>query len=132
MSDRGLPTPRPGALRCKTLPRDASESAPPAEAFTAGSRSSAKSVRPVARDGACRARAGPGLRVPREGAFNGDRADDRRSGGRRRTNDEVAAALSLSPRTVQWNLSKIYRKVGVRSRMELAAALARVNQARER
>ena len=48
------------------------------------------------------------------------------------TNDEVAAALSLSPRTVQWNLSKIYRKVGVRSRTELAAALPGVEQARER
>ncbi len=41
-----------------------------------------------------------------------------------RTNDEVAVALSLSPRTVQWNLSKIYRKLGVRSRTELAAARA--------
>jgi DNA-binding CsgD family transcriptional regulator len=33
---------------------------------------------------------------------------------------------------VQWNLSKIYRKVGVRSRTELAAALPGVEQARER
>jgi DNA-binding CsgD family transcriptional regulator len=32
---------------------------------------------------------------------------------------------------VQWNLSKIYRKVGVRSRTELAAALAGTEQARE-
>ncbi|HEV2901842.1 MAG TPA: AAA family ATPase [Gaiellaceae bacterium] len=48
------------------------------------------------------------------------------------TNDEVAAALSLSPRTVQWNLSKIYRKVGVRSRTELAAALPAVDHARGR
>jgi ATP/maltotriose-dependent transcriptional regulator MalT len=49
-----------------------------------------------------------------------------------RTNNEVAAALALSPRTVQWNLSKIYRKVGVRSRTELAAALAGADEARER
>ena len=41
-----------------------------------------------------------------------------------RTNREVADALFISPRTVQWNLSKIYRKLGVRSRAELAAKLA--------
>ena len=40
-------------------------------------------------------------------------------------NYEVAQALSMSPKTVEWNLSKIYRKVGVRSRTELAAKLAR-------
>ena len=38
-----------------------------------------------------------------------------------RSNHEVAAALHLSPKTVEWNLSKIYRKLGVRSRAELAA-----------
>ena len=38
-----------------------------------------------------------------------------------RKNREVAAELSLSPNTVAWNLSKIYRKLGVRSRTELAA-----------
>jgi hypothetical protein len=31
----------------------------------------------------------------------------------------------LSPKTIEWNLSKIYRKLGVRSRTELAAKLAR-------
>jgi DNA-binding CsgD family transcriptional regulator len=36
----------------------------------------------------------------------------------------VADALFISPKTVQWNLSKIYRKLGVRSRAELAAKLA--------
>jgi DNA-binding NarL/FixJ family response regulator len=41
-----------------------------------------------------------------------------------RTNDEVATELSLSTRTVQWNLTKIYRKLGVRSRTELAASLS--------
>ncbi|MDP9343396.1 MAG: tetratricopeptide repeat protein [Actinomycetota bacterium] len=39
------------------------------------------------------------------------------------TNQEVAAALFMSVNTVQWNLSKIYRKLGVRSRTELAARL---------
>ena len=37
------------------------------------------------------------------------------------TNVEVAAALHVSRKTVEWNLSKIYRKLGVRSRTELAA-----------
>ena len=41
-----------------------------------------------------------------------------------RTYREVADALFISPKTVQWNLSKIYRKLGVRSRGELAAKLA--------
>jgi DNA-binding CsgD family transcriptional regulator len=41
-----------------------------------------------------------------------------------RRNREVAADLSLSPNTVAWNLSKIYRKLGVSSRTELAARVA--------
>jgi DNA-binding CsgD family transcriptional regulator len=40
------------------------------------------------------------------------------------TNREVAAALFVAPRTVEWNLSKIYAKLGVRSRSELAGRLA--------
>lgn len=44
-----------------------------------------------------------------------------------RTNREIAAELHLSPKTVEWNLSKIYRKLGVRSRTELAATLARAD-----
>ena len=38
-----------------------------------------------------------------------------------RSNAEVAAALHVSRKTVEWNLSKVYRKLGVRSRTELAA-----------
>ena len=38
-----------------------------------------------------------------------------------RSNKEVAQALHLSPKTVEWNLSKIYRRLGVHSRTELAA-----------
>ena len=41
-----------------------------------------------------------------------------------RSNKEVAAALSLSPKTVEWNLSKVYAKLGVRSRAELASRRA--------
>jgi DNA-binding CsgD family transcriptional regulator len=42
-----------------------------------------------------------------------------------RTNQQVADALFVSPKTVEWNLSKVYRKLHVRSRAELAAKLAR-------
>jgi DNA-binding NarL/FixJ family response regulator len=41
------------------------------------------------------------------------------------TNHEVASRLFFSPKTVEWNLSKIYRKLHVRSRTELAAKLAK-------
>jgi DNA-binding CsgD family transcriptional regulator len=41
-----------------------------------------------------------------------------------RKNREVAAELCLSPNTVAWNLSKIYRKLGVRSRTQLAAQIS--------
>jgi DNA-binding NarL/FixJ family response regulator len=43
-------------------------------------------------------------------------------------NREVAAELSLSPNTVVWNLSKIYRKLGVSSRTELAARMTATPQ----
>jgi DNA-binding CsgD family transcriptional regulator len=43
-------------------------------------------------------------------------------------NREVAAELSLSPNTVAWNLSKVYRKLGVSSRTELAAHVAAKTQ----
>lgn len=40
------------------------------------------------------------------------------------TYQEVGDALFISPKTVQWNLSKIYRKLSIRSRAQLVAALA--------
>ncbi|HXJ64348.1 MAG TPA: AAA family ATPase [Actinomycetota bacterium] len=40
-----------------------------------------------------------------------------------RTNREAADALFMSVNTIEWNLSRIYRKLGVRSRTELAAKL---------
>lgn len=43
------------------------------------------------------------------------------------TNREVAAALFMSVRTVEANLSKIYRKLGIESRSELAGRLASEN-----
>jgi DNA-binding CsgD family transcriptional regulator len=44
---------------------------------------------------------------------------------RGRPNADVARELFVSPKTVEWNLSKIYKKLGVRGRAELAAKLAR-------
>jgi DNA-binding NarL/FixJ family response regulator len=40
------------------------------------------------------------------------------------TNRQVAAALHLSPKTVDANLSRVYRKLGIRSRAELGARMA--------
>jgi len=41
------------------------------------------------------------------------------------TNAEIAAAMFVTVRTVESNLSRCYRKLGIRSRVELAAALTR-------
>jgi DNA-binding CsgD family transcriptional regulator len=41
-----------------------------------------------------------------------------------RSNREVAGELFMSPKTVEAHLSRIYRKLGVRSRAELAHKLA--------
>ena len=38
------------------------------------------------------------------------------------TNREVAAELFLSVKTVQFHLTRVYAKMGIRSRAELAAA----------
>jgi DNA-binding CsgD family transcriptional regulator len=44
------------------------------------------------------------------------------------TNREVAAALFMSPKTVEANLSRAYRKLGISSRAELGAQLAGLAQ----
>ena len=41
------------------------------------------------------------------------------------SNPEIGARLFLSPRTVEWHLHKVFGKLGIRSRHELAGALAR-------
>lgn len=42
-----------------------------------------------------------------------------------KTNKEVAAALFLSPKTIEFHLARVYRKLSIRSRSELAKNMAR-------
>ena len=44
---------------------------------------------------------------------------------RGQTNREIAQALTVSPKTVEAHLSRIYRKLGLRSRTELALHIVR-------
>jgi class 3 adenylate cyclase/DNA-binding CsgD family transcriptional regulator len=44
------------------------------------------------------------------------------------TNPKIGAQLFLSPRTVEWHLTKVFGKLGVSSRKELRAALSDVGQ----
>ena len=78
-------------------------------------------------------------------------AEERRLGGRRAANDgltpteervaelaaqglrnaEIASLLFVTPKTVENTLSRVYRKVGVRSRVELAGRLATEGEAHD-
>jgi DNA-binding CsgD family transcriptional regulator len=37
-----------------------------------------------------------------------------------RTNREIAAVLAVSAKSVEWHLGNVYRKLGIRSRKDLA------------
>jgi DNA-binding CsgD family transcriptional regulator len=41
------------------------------------------------------------------------------------TNKEVAAGLFLSPKTIDFHLGRVYRKLGIHSRAELATLVAK-------
>jgi DNA-binding NarL/FixJ family response regulator len=45
--------------------------------------------------------------------------------GRGLTNREIAVALRVQPKTVEWTLTKIYRKLELRSRTQLAIEIVR-------
>lgn len=40
------------------------------------------------------------------------------------TNAEIGARMGISERTVEWNLTRIYRKLGIRWRTQLAVCVA--------
>jgi DNA-binding CsgD family transcriptional regulator len=44
------------------------------------------------------------------------------------TNPEIGAQLFLSPRTVEWHLTKMFRKLGISSHKQLRSALSDVGQ----
>ena len=46
-------------------------------------------------------------------------------------NREIAERLGLSPKTIEWTLTRVYRKLGLRSRTELALRLSGARAAGE-
>ena len=85
--------------------------------------------------GICRARSPRAAGHRRDGAQAHRRALDELTPQERQvarlaaggqTNPEIGAQLFLSPRTVEWHLSKVFSKLGISSRKELSSASADV------
>ncbi|MBN0048585.1 AAA family ATPase [Streptomyces actuosus] len=77
-------------------------------------------VRPVL--GAARGRLRQGTTSPAESLSGGERqVAERAAAGA--TNREIAEALFLTQRTVEFHLTSVYRKLGIRGRHQIAAAL---------
>ncbi|MFC7483444.1 helix-turn-helix transcriptional regulator [Luedemannella flava] len=68
-------------------------------------------------------RAGDPGRRARPGGADGDRGAHRGAGPGGASNREIAAQLFLSIKTVEATLTRVYRKLGVRSRTQLSSRL---------
>ena len=64
-------------------------------------------------------------RAARARGAHSARAADRRARRRGKSNREIAEALFVTVKTVEWHLKHSYGKLGISSRRELAAALGR-------
>jgi DNA-binding CsgD family transcriptional regulator len=69
--------------------------------------------------------AGARRRAPHEGVLTPQEKRVAAAVGRGASNRTIAAELFLAPKTVEFHLRQIYRKLGVRSRPQLVALLAR-------
>ena len=90
---------------------------PAREALEAALESSTRSAPALERAHA--RRAGAHRRARGDGRADADRGARGRAAGLGLTYQQAADALFVSPKTVQWNVSKIYRKLGITSRGEL-------------
>ena len=69
--------------------------------------------------------AGARRRVARDGALSSQELRVAAAVRRGASNREIAAELFLAPKTIEFHLSQIYRKLGIHSRTQLVAALER-------
>ena len=68
--------------------------------------------------------AGARRRAPRDGGLSSQELRVAAAVRRGATNREIAAELFLAPKTIEFHLGQIYRKLGIHSRTQLVAALA--------